>query len=40
MSKIEFIMNTLGVIPCDKNELSMLSILETEEYCKGVQEYE
>ena len=30
-------MNTLGIIPCDEDELSMLSILETEEYCEGVQ---
>ena len=40
MSKIEFIINTLGVIPCDKNEINMLSVLEKEEKCEGVQEYE
>lgn len=40
MSRIEFIINTLGVIPCDKNEISSLSILETEEQCEGVDEYE
>lgn len=40
MSRIENIVNTLGVITCNEDELKILSVLEVEETVEGVQDYE
>lgn len=38
MNKIDQIIDTLGVVPCDECELTDLSLLETEE-CEDEQFY-
>lgn len=40
MTRIEMIMNKLGIIPYTKIELNELSIIEQEEHCEECQNYE